>query len=112
MPTEIGTTKTLGPPKIPVTGVSYHFPLHRRSHIHPIVDISKHKNLKNPYELKIERGTCTCSLLLTHDSHVLGLSTKELLAETAKSEASEGRVDPGLAVLDAVYEGVELQSIR
>ncbi|KAI0741135.1 hypothetical protein C8Q76DRAFT_608959 [Earliella scabrosa] len=61
-----------------------------------VVDMSKHKTLKNPYELKIERG----------------LSTKELLAETAKTQASEGGVDPGLAVLDAVYEGVELQSIR
>ncbi|KAI0743712.1 hypothetical protein C8Q80DRAFT_1122124 [Daedaleopsis nitida] len=61
-----------------------------------MIHLDKHKDLKNPYELKIDRG----------------LMTKELLGETAKAHSHERGGDPGLAVLDAVYEGVELQNLR
>ncbi len=42
---------------------------------------------------------------------LLGLTTKELLAETAKTRTQVGTGD-ALGVLDAIFDGVQLQSMR
>ncbi|RDX46393.1 hypothetical protein OH76DRAFT_1356133 [Lentinus brumalis] len=60
-----------------------------------VVDMAKHDQLPNPYELKVDRG----------------LTTKELLMETEKTRTRLGSGE-SLDVLDTIFDGVQLQSMR
>ncbi|KAI0708129.1 hypothetical protein C8T65DRAFT_708633 [Cerioporus squamosus] len=69
---------------------------HEQKWLREVVDVKKHKKLDNPYELKMDRGP----------------TTKELLVEVEKSGSRQAGKADELRILEAIYEGAELQSLR
>ncbi|RDX43436.1 hypothetical protein OH76DRAFT_1458396 [Lentinus brumalis] len=61
-----------------------------------VVDMKNHKQLDNPYKLKMDRGP----------------TTKELLIEMEKTRSRRAGQADKVGILEAIYEGAELQSLR
>ncbi len=75
--------------------------------------MKNHKKLDNPYELKMDRGRYAypCDIGACADMKP-GPTTKELLIELEKTRSRAAGNADELGILETIYEGAELQSLR